>query len=101
MSWYDTKRWHRKREHILKLDGYKDQIARRFGRTEEAVVVHHIYPRKDFPQYAWSDWNLISVSRATHKRLENFDGGLTEEGMELMRRTEPGKDWRKNRVRFI
>lgn len=101
MSWYDTKRWHRKREHILRLDGYKDQIARRYGRTEEAVAVHHIYPRKDFPQYAMADWNLISVSRRTHNQLEDFDGNLTAEGKALMERTVPGIDWRKNRARFV
>lgn len=64
------------------------QIARRYGKTVEANTVHHIFPRKDYPQYAWCDWNLISVSAEMHNKLEDrFTGKLTADGRELMRRT--------------
>ena len=92
---YYGKRWKRKRKHILKLDGYIDRIEKRYGRTVEAVVVHHIYPADEYPEYAWCDWNLISVSLATHNKLENRKTGeLTKLGLELRRRTVPGVDWR-------
>lgn len=68
----------------------------RYGRTEEATIVHHIYPAEAYPEYAWQDWNLISVSMATHNKLENrTTGELTELGRQLMNDTVPGKDWRR------
>lgn len=94
---YGTAKWKRKRLHILRLDGYVDVIARRYGRTEPAEVVHHIYPADSYPEYAWQDWNLISVSKGTHNKLENRNTGeLTEMGRRLMEKTVPGKDWRKH-----
>lgn len=93
---YNSEKWKRKREHILKLDGYKDRIEARYGRTIEAQIVHHIYPSAEYPQWAWCDWNLISVSKATHNRLEDRNRGrLTKLGQELQDRTEPGVDWRR------
>ena len=93
---YYGNKWKKKRLHILRLDGYVDQIAKRYGRTEEAVVVHHIYPAEQYPEYAWQDWNLISVSLATHNKLEDRQTGeLTTLGLDLQRRTKPGINWRK------
>lgn len=93
---YQSGKWKRKSKHILKLDGYRCQIAKRYGRSEEATVVHHIYPVEKYPEWAWCDWNLISVSQASHNKLENRKTGeLTELGQQLQRMTVPGKDWRK------
>ena len=93
---YGSQKWKKKREHILRLDKYKDRLETRYGRTVEATVVHHIYPADEYPEYAWCDWNLISVSMATHNRLENrATGKLTDAGISLMRKTIPGVNWRK------
>ena len=93
---YGGSRWKKKRKHILRLDGYKCKIAAMYGRTEEATIVHHIYPAELYPEYAWCDWNLISVSMASHNKLENrTTKELTEQGRRLMERTVPGVDWRK------
>ena len=93
---YGSQKWKRKREHILKLDGYKDRVAARYGRTIEATIVHHIYPAELYPEYAYCDWNLISVSMSTHNALENRQTGeLTAEGIKLQKRTIPFKNWRK------
>ena len=95
---YSSNKWKKKRKHILKLDGYKCQIDRMYGRTTEAAVVHHIYPADEYPEYEWCDWNLISVSLENHNRLENRKTGeLTTLGEMLMARTKPGVDWRKQR----
>ena len=95
---YGGSRWKKKRKHILRLDGYKCKIAAMYGRTEEATIVHHIYPAELYPEYAWCDWNLISVSMASHNKLENrLTKELTEMGRRLMERTTPGVDWRKKR----
>lgn len=98
MDYYGSK-WKKKRKHILRLDGYVCQVSRMYGRTEEATVVHHIYPADMYPEWAWEDWNLISVSMATHNRLENRQTGeLTEEGLRLQQMIRPGEDWRKRRA---
>ena len=93
---YYGSKWKKKRKRILRMDGYIDRVAARYGRTEEATVVHHIYPADEYPEYAWCDWNLISVSLSTHNKLENRKTGeLFPLGLELQRRTLPGIDWRK------
>lgn len=98
---YGSQRWKNKRAHILQRDGYVDQYAKRWGRTAEAVIVHHIYPAAMYPEYAWEDWNLISISRRTHELLEDRKTGeLTEAGRKLMENTEPGRDWRLTSKRF-
>ena len=93
---YKSRRWTQKRQRILRLDGYRDRIAARYGKTVEANTVHHIYPVDEYPQYQWDDWNLISVSEATHNTLHNRETReLTTEGLQLMRRTKPGENWRR------
>ena len=93
---YKSKRWQRKRKMILRLDRYTDRVAARYGKNLEANTVHHIYPVDEYPQYQWEDWNLISVAGVTHNTLHNRETGeLTSEGLQLMRRTKPGENWRK------
>ena len=78
-------RWQQKRKHILKRDGYQDQLEKRAGRTIPADLVHHIFPREQYPEYAWEDWNLISISWATHRSLHLFNGQLSPLGEKLKR----------------
>lgn len=99
---YSGSRWKKKSKHILKLDKYLCQVSLMYGRREEATVVHHIYPSKEFPEYAWEDWNLISVSRSGHNKLENrTTGELTPLGRALMQRTKPGVNWRNKKYSTI
>lgn len=96
-NYYGSK-WKKKSKKILKLDGYLCQVSKWYGRRETATIVHHIYPAELYPEYAWEDWNLISVSKAGHNKLENRKTGeLTKLGRQLMRRTIPGIDWRKRK----
>ena len=93
---YGSSKWKRKRKKILRLDGYKDRVMMRYGQTIAADHVHHIYPAREYPEYSFCDWNLISVSKKTHERLENRKTGeLTRMGKALQKRTKPGVDWRK------
>lgn len=89
VDWYATKRWKEKRKHILLRDKWTDQVALRDGMKIEANTVHHILPREEYPQYAWEDWNLISVSQETHKKRlhEKYTGKLTKTGKALMYET--------------
>lgn len=93
---YNSSRWRKTRKRILSLDGYKDRVAAMYGRNEEAVIVHHIYPAEEYPQWQYATWNLISVSLATHNKLENRrTGELTEFGKQLQIMIPPFSEWRK------
>lgn len=82
------KRWTEKRKAILKRDKYIDQVLLRGGEKVEADVVHHIFPKEQYPQYTWKDWNLISISRDTHELLHNrVTGGLSDIGLKLLKET--------------
>ena len=97
MNFYKSKRWEIQRARILRLDGYLDQVALRFfGKRTAGNTVHHIWPRSERPEWQFEDWNLVTVSEATHNALENRrTGELSELGKQLQRLTEPGKDWRR------
>ena len=86
-------KWRNKREKILKRDNYQCQLSKRYGKNVPAQVVHHIFPRSEFPEYALSDWNLISLSLSVHEHLHNKDGSLNDEGIKLAIRTA-----RKNKI---
>lgn len=89
---YKAKRWERLRAQVLRRDGYRCQLSKRFGKVVPADLVHHIYPVDEYPEYAFAPWNLISVSRAAHNKLHDRDSDkLTAEGVALMRRTIPPK----------
>lgn len=85
---YKEPRWVALRKKILARDKYIDQYLKRYGKFKTAEIVHHIFPVKDFPEYQFCEWNLISIARSTHNRFhdQNTDE-LTDEGKELLRRT--------------
>ena len=94
MDFYKSTKWEQKRNSILRRDGYMCQLSKRYGKNREAEVVHHIFPREEFPEYAFEEWNLISLSRREHNSLHYRDTDeLTEAGAELLRRTA-----RKNNI---
>lgn len=86
---YGSVSWKQKRKHILVRDGYIDRIALRDGVRMAADTVHHILPAEDYPEYAWEDWNLISVSARTHRTYlhDPRTKALTPLGLELARQT--------------
>jgi 5-methylcytosine-specific restriction endonuclease McrA len=87
---YETTRWRKKREYILRRDGYMCQHFKRYGKRREANTVHHIYPLEEYPEYAWCDWNLISLSAKAHDMMhDRVTGKLTALGEELKRKTNP------------
>lgn len=82
------------RKAVLRRDHYMDRVEWRYGKRKEATIVHHIFPREEFPQYQWEPWNLVSVSMATHNRVHDRETNeLSEKGIELLRRTA-----RKNHI---
>lgn len=73
MKIYETQRWRKKRERILRRDGYICRESKRYGKTVEATTVHHIYPVEDYPELAFEDWNLISLSASKHNKMHDRD----------------------------
>lgn len=88
-NFYDTSKWHKLRQKILKRDKYIDQVQKRYSLTpKEANIVHHIFPKSVYPEYALKEWNLTSVSDKTHKSLHSFNKEeLSQKGFELLRQT--------------
>lgn len=85
---YKSTKWKHKRLAILRRDKYRCQLSKRYGKTVQAELVHHIFPREEFPEYEFEDWNLISISNIEHNKLHSRDSEmLTEAGKELLRRT--------------
>ena len=90
---YKGKRWQKKREAILRRDKYECQYFKRYGKHREADHVHHIYPVDQFPEYAFEDWNLISLSREAHNMMhERTTGALTVEGKKLQERANKPRE---------
>ena len=85
---YKEPRWVELRKKVLVRDKYIDHYLKRYGKLKNADIVHHIFPVKGFPEYQYCEWNLISVSRATHNLFHDRDTDeLTDIGKELLIRT--------------
>ena len=83
-------RWRNLRQQALRRDGYRCREAARFGRIEEAQVVHHIWPAEDYPEYAYCLWNLVSLSKSAHDTMhDRLTGHLTAAGLRWKHRTPP------------
>lgn len=68
---YHCSKWKKKRNRILRKDRYKCQIAKWVGKSEEANTVHHIYPAKDYLEYAKGNIkeNCKQISKKECKRF--------------------------------
>lgn len=88
-SFYDSAKWKRVRARILRRDAYSDQLSKRYSLIPlEASMVHHIFPREQFPEWQYESWNLISLNDKTHRKLhDKTNNKLTEQGYELLLRT--------------
>ena len=87
---YKSRRWSRLRRSILDKDKCRCRQCQRYGLAVDATVVHHAYPAEDFPQYAWSRWNLISLCAGCHNAMHDRETGeLTELGLSWRRRVSP------------
>lgn len=86
-EFYDGKRWQSIRRIALKRDKYTDRYLARYGKYRDAEIVHHIFPLKEFPEYGYELWNLISVSKSTHNMFHDRNTDeLTDIGIEVLHR---------------
>ena len=81
-SFYKTNKWTDKRAKILKRDGYECQNCRRYYKTKEAKVVHHIFFYEDYSELGLMNWNLVSLCNGCHNKMHNR---LTDEPTKLGR----------------
>ena len=81
---YTSDRWKQKSQHIKRRDHYQCVWCRRYGRTREAKIVHHIKEVDEYPELAWDDNNLVSLCLACHNKAH-------PEKAAAMRRTRRGE----------
>ena len=81
-SFYKNKKWVVKRAKILKRDKYECQNCRRYFRSKEGKVVHHIYFFEDYSELGLVNWNLISLCNECHNKMHNR---VTDEATKLGR----------------
>ena len=90
-DFYVSPQWRKKRELILRRDGYRCQECRRYGRITQANTVHHIKHLEDRPDLALVSSNLVSLCRACHAKAHPEKGGARPgSGGEQMSRDAPG-----------
>lgn len=90
MKLYNKKQWKIKREYILRRYKYMCKECERFGKRVDADTVHHIYPVEFYPQYAMSNWNLISLCNKCHNEMhDRKTHQLTQKGEKLKNKTIP------------
>lgn len=73
-EFYRSAKWKRKREKILKRDGYQCVECRKYGRHRPAAVVHHIKELEDYPELALDDENLVSLCLSHHNQAHPEKG---------------------------
>lgn len=72
---YDSQRWKRARAAALLRDGYQCRECRRYGRTRQADIVHHVQHVEDRPDLAYRLDNLVSLCRECHNKQHPEKGG--------------------------
>lgn len=74
-SFYKSPAWRRKREAVLRRDGYMCRMCKRYGKRVPAVTVHHIVHLDEDPTLGLKDSNLISLCGACHNKMHPEKGG--------------------------
>lgn len=96
---YTKPQWIKKRSNILRRDEYLCQECKRYGKTTEATMVHHIIPLAWCLMYdvvlAMKNTNLISFCSECHDKMHDRNSNkLTALGLEWVRRMgEIGLKW--------
>jgi 5-methylcytosine-specific restriction endonuclease McrA len=75
MEFYKSKAWEKKRAAILRRDKYLCQECKKYGRTTQAVTVHHIQHLEDRPDLALENTNLVSLCQKCHNKAHPEKGG--------------------------
>ena len=74
-KFYTSQKWKNKRQYILHRDQFLCQECRKYGRNNEAKIVHHIIEVEEDPSLKYSNKNLVSVCYSCHNKLHPEKGG--------------------------
>jgi len=86
-SFYESKPWRKKRSNVLKRDNYQCRECKRYGRTAQAEMVHHVFPLEDYPDYRLSNDNLLSCCQNCHNTFHDRNNNeVTEQGIYWQRK---------------
>lgn len=89
MNFYKTVKWKKKRESILRRDGYECRECKRYGKVTEANTVHHVNTLETHPLLALVSENLISLCNRCHEAMHiRRTHELTAKGKEWVARIE-------------
>lgn len=102
-SFYKSVKWRNARSKSMRSHKYLCQESLRYGRNEEAEIVHHIYPLELYPELAYVQWNLLPVTNKRHNTFHNrLDDTLTDKGKYWQeRRKKEFNEWMKDKERII
>ncbi len=87
-DFYHTPRWERLKRSVLAENKYMCQECKKKGIFMSAEHVHHIFPREQYPEYAFERWNLIPLCRKCHNEMHNrYTNELSKRGEFLRKET--------------
>lgn len=95
---YQSKKWIKKKNKVLRKYNYECQESARFGKRVLADVVHHIYPLESYPTLALVEWNLLPLTNEKHNSFHSRkDHSITKAGRYWQRkRKKEFEEWKKN-----
>lgn len=67
-GFYTSAKWKRKKEFVMKRDGYLCVECKRYGRKTPAVLVHHIKALEEYPELKLEATNLESLCESCHNK---------------------------------
>ena len=85
-----TRKWEKFRDKILRKYNYLCQESLRYGISEPAEMVHHIFPVSEYPELEFQEWNCIPL---TNKRHNTFHDRTNDKVI------GQGISWQKKRKR--
>lgn len=69
-----TKKWEKFRDKILRKHNYLCQESLRYGISEPAEMVHHIFPVSEYPELEFQEWNCLPLTNKRHNTFhDRFD----------------------------
>ena len=66
-----SKKWEKFRDKILRKYDYLCQESLRYGISESAEMVHHIYPVSEYPELEFVEWNCLPLTNKKHNTFHD------------------------------
>ena len=66
-----TKKWEKFRDKILRKYNYLCQESLRYGMSEPAEMVHHIFPVSEYPELEFQEWNCLPLTNKRHNTFHD------------------------------